>query len=322
MRVLERVPLRKYTYYKIGGQARFLVEVRSRNEVFKAVELIRKLRVGRVLFLGLGANLLIADKPFDGLVVKLKKGEGRVGTRWRKDGEVEVFAGETLERLTQESFKRGLVGLEWSGGLPSSIGAAVRGNVGAFGGEIKDVLEWVEILDISRFPLRTKRIEAKQLSLSYRHSLIKKKRSWLVVEACFRLIRSGEKELEEAKKKYRECFEYRESRHPLGYPSCGSVFKNITGAKKIGRVLARWPEVKSLVESKWGGKIPMGYVIERLGLAGKLLGGAQISPKHCNFIVNRGKASFDDVMGLIELVREKVEKSFGFVPELEVEVIE
>jgi UDP-N-acetylmuramate dehydrogenase len=322
MKLRRNVLLKEYTYYKIGGPARFFLEAKSREEILEALDLAGKIKPKRVLFLGLGANLLISDKLFDGLVIRLTSRGDLLAAKAGEDGLVEAFAGESLDRVTRFSFDKGLVGLEWSGGLPSSIGAAVRGNVGAFGGEIKNVLEWADVLDIEDRRQGVKRMKVEELEFSYRESLVKRNPNLLVVAAAFRLRPAAPAQLAEAIEEYQDHIAYRKKNHPLNYPSCGSVFKNITDLEKVKKIMKKWPEIKLQVESRWHGKVPMGYIVQRLGLAGLKAGGAQISPKHANFIVNLGRARFADVIFLIEKVKEAVYQNFHFVPELEVQVVD
>jgi UDP-N-acetylmuramate dehydrogenase len=144
----------------------------------------------------------------------------------------------------------------------------------------------------------------------------------VVVSATFRLREGGDAEVGEARRRYQSNIDYRHRNHPMEYPTCGSVFKNIEKRDEVERVLAVWPDVKEMVEGRWHGKVSMGYAINRLGLAGHQIGKAQISPKHNNFIVNLGGARFGDVHGIIETVKERFSGTFGFTPEAEVEIVD
>ncbi|HEX2924207.1 MAG TPA: hypothetical protein VHS28_09290, partial [Chloroflexota bacterium] len=146
-------------------------------------------------------------------------------------------------------------------------------------------------------------------------------RRLVVTSAVFGLRPSSEHELESARQRYHANIDYRNQNHPMEYPTCGSVFKNIAGHEEVERIMAVWPDVRENVEGRWHGKVSMGYAIKRLGLSGYQIGGAQISTKHNNFIVNLGTARFSDVYGLIEKVKEDFSSTFGFAPEPEVEIV-
>lgn len=143
----------------------------------------------------------------------------------------------------------------------------------------------------------------------------------MVLSAILRLPRADDAELERARETYRANLPRREQRYPAAFPNCGSVFKNLTRRDEIDRIIEVWPDVKALVEGDWHGKVSVGYVIHRPGLAGCRVGGAQISQKHGNFIVNFGGNRFSDVYALIEKVGEVFDHRFGFVPEPEVESV-
>jgi UDP-N-acetylmuramate dehydrogenase len=312
-------PLSGVLYYGIGGTARHMLTVSAADDVLRALEFIRGNRIEKTIVAGLGSNLLFPDGLFDGAVLRIV-GTGSPQVSGAEDGLVTSFAGEELDVVIAYGFEHGFTGLEWAGGLPGTVGAGVRGNVGAFGGELKDVLVWAEVVDLAEPEPEIQRLDKEELDFSYRSSLVKRSRSVAVLSASFLLQRAGRAEVEQAAGIYRSNIEYRQRNHPMDYPTCGSVFKNIARRQEVERVLAVWPDVEEMVRGRWHGKVSMGYIINRLGLAGRRLGGAQISEKHNNFIVNLGGARFSDVNGLIQMVREAVVQTFGFDPEPEVEI--
>src|SRR3989338_10001032 len=147
--------LSEILYYKIGGKAKVLLKIEKKEDLFQALDFIKKEKTKKILPLGLGSNILINDKFFDGVVLWFSMYQavpGRVqssGIKLIDDNVIEAFASEDLDDLIKFSFKNNLLGLEWAGGLPSTIGGAVRGNVGAFGGDIKKSVVSAEIIDIS-----------------------------------------------------------------------------------------------------------------------------------------------------------------------------
>jgi len=316
----ERFPLSSILYYRIGGTARFLLEASTRDDVFEALDFVRANGIPRLVVVGLGSNLLFPDGPFDGAVLRIGSG-GQRQVREVEEGLVEAFAGEGLDDVVRFGLARGYAGLEWAGGLPGTVGAAVRGNVGAFGGELKDVLDTAEVLDTDERSRTTRSLSNSELGFSYRGSVVKQSRKLVVLSATFRLRRVAGDELDRAEQTYRSNIEYRAKNHPMEYPNCGSVFKNVEKREQVEAVLAAWPDVKGLVESRWHGKVSIGYAVNRLGLVGYQVGGAQISPKHGNFIVNLGNASFSDVSAVVERVKQECFETFGFAPEVEVEIV-
>lgn len=319
MQILKDFPLTEILYYKIGGRAKFVLKIENKEDLLETLDFVQKNKIQKVLPIGLGSNLLLNDKPFDGVVLWFTNGKNSIT---KKGDRVEAFASAILDDVIQFSFANNLIGLEWAGGLPSTVGGAVRGNVGAFGGEIKEVVEEVDMHDISIYHTEIRTLKKKDLQFSYRDSLIKKSKNLLIVSAGFRLQKASAEELAKAKKVYQEHIEYRKKNHPMEYPSCGSVFKNIVEKEQVDGVLQRWPDIKELSVNKWHGKIAMGYIINRLGFSGFQIGGAQVSTKHANYIVNVNNAKFNDIVSIIDKIKEKFSSLFGFSPELELEIVE
>lgn len=320
MTIHENFPLSEIVYYKIGGKARFLLEVKSKEDVMGSFVFIRyRKSIQNILPLGIGANILISDKGFDGAIIHFKK--PKTPQIKIKGDTIEVFAGHLLDDLIQFSFEHGFIGLEWAGGLPSTVGAAIRGNVGAFGGDISKTFYKAEVIDIHERQIRLQELSLSDMQFGYRDSFLKKNKNLVLVNGYFKLQKGTREQVELAKKEYKEHIKYRNMHHPMEYPSCGSVFKNITKKDEVQIITSTWPDVQNPSQTKWHGKISMGYVIDRLGFTGKQKGGAQVSTTHSNYIVNKNNASFDDVCGLINEIKESFFKTFSFYPEPEVEII-
>ncbi len=321
MQVYNNVPLSTIVWYQIGGIANLVIDIGSRRDLFEALEYVENKNVKDIFVLGLGSNILFSDEGFKGVIFRFLIQEDGEGVRKISDTVVESFAGETLDSVIQFSFDNGLVGLEWAGGLPGTIGAAVRGNVGAFGREIKDSFVKAHCIrlnpDNSYEELTLNRDE---MEFSYRSSRVKQEKL-IVVSAQFQLKQGTQEELLYAHEMYYAHITYRQQKHPLEYPNCGSVFKNISKKDEVEKVLQMWPDIQSLIDEKWHGKISMGYIIDRLGFKGRQIGNAQISEKHQNFIVNLGGAKANDVKEIITTVEKKVQEEFGFTPEIEIEIV-
>src|SRR3990167_6799565 len=158
------------------------------------------------------------------------------------------------------------------------------------------------------------------MEFAYRSSKVKSEHL-IVVSAQFQLNAATQEELLKAREIYYANITYRQEKHPLDYPNCGSVFKNISKKEEVERILESWPDIKEFVDGKWHGKISMGYVIDRLGFKGRQIGMAQVSEKHQNFIVNKGGATASDVKNIITEIEEEMQESFGITPEVEIEIV-
>jgi len=278
-------PLRRYTAWKIGGPADALLEPRSVEEFLEALERAREHGIP-VTVLGGGTNVLVRDGGVRGLVLRLAKSLGRVEV----DGDgVVAEAGVLYPALANTTAARGLAGLEFATGIPGTVGGAVFMNAGAYGGETKDVLEWAEVYRPGEGVVR---MDARELDLSYRHSILHEHPDWAVLRARYRLREGDPEELRERIKSFRT---QRMNGSP-NKPSCGSTFKRPPG------------------------DFP-GRVIEAAGLKGTRIGQIEVSPVHANYLVNHGGGSSEDALRLIELVRETVRERLGIELEQEVRVI-
>lgn len=284
-RVLQQEPMKNHTTFKVGGPARYFVRPADRRELAAVISLCR--RADREWFiLGNGSNLLVCDKGIDRVVIAMEEGFGDV----RFEGTLAIAgAGILLSRLARTAWDNGLTGLEFAAGIPGTLGGAVVMNAGAYGGEIKDVLEWVRVLNAEG---KEEVLPASALGLAYRSSILQGKKM-IVLEAGLRLLQ-GDKE--ESKKRMEELAAARREKQPLEYPSAGSTFKR--------------------PEGYFAGKL-----IQDAGLRGKQIGGAQVSEKHCGFIINRENASAEDILNLCAFVAGEVKKQFGVKLELEVKVL-
>ncbi len=284
-RVLQQEPMKNHTTFKVGGPARYFVRPADRRELAAVISLCR--RADREWFiLGNGSNLLVCDKGIDRVVIAMEEGFGDV----RFEGTLAIAgAGILLSRLARTAWDSGLTGLEFAAGIPGTLGGAVVMNAGAYGGEIKDVLEWVRVLNAEG---KEEVLPASALGLAYRSSILQGN-EMIVLEAGLRLLQ-GDKE--ESKKRMEELAAARREKQPLEYPSAGSTFKR--------------------PEGYFAGKL-----IQDAGLRGKQIGGAQVSEKHCGFIINRENASAEDILNLCAFVAGEVKKQFGVKLELEVKVL-
>jgi UDP-N-acetylmuramate dehydrogenase len=301
----KNVLLAPYTTFKIGGPAKYFYIAKSTTDVIHAAKTAKKYKMPFFVLAG-GSNLLVADKGFSGLVILLEvKSYTIVGTK------VEATPGVSMDTLVKETGKRGLAGFEWAGGLPGSVGGAVRGNAGAFGGEIKDNI-------VSVFAMNTKgnikTFSQKQSLFSYRDSLFKRK-NWIILSAIFRMKKGNKKTIQAAAKDH---IRYRKEKHPLEYPNAGSMFKNCD-LKKFSKKLQQ--ELSHVVKVDPFPVIPTAYLISEAGLKGLRFGKAEVSKKHPNYIINRGGASANDVLRLVAKVKKRIKKKYSVDLEQEVQYI-
>lgn len=320
MTIYENFQLSEILYYKIGGRAKYVIKIQNMDDVEEALDFVEKHDIKRILPVGLGANLLMTEDFFDGAILWFAHPDEQL-IETTPDGLVEAFAGHLLDDVIRFSFMNSFVGLEWAGGLPSSVGGSVRGNVGAFGFDIKRVIAKAEVLDIQDGKRERKMLTNSELDFSYRSSIIKKQPHLIVLRAFFKLEKVDEETVAAAQNVYFEKIAHRKKYNPIEYPSCGSTFKNITEKENVAKMLTVWPDIQEQVDTTWHGKVSMGYTIRRLGLAGATMGQGQISDKHSNYLINRGGAHFDDIYGLLQKVITTFQTTFGFSPEPEVQVI-
>lgn len=308
-KIKREVSLKNFTTFKIGGKAKCFLEVKDEKELRSALEF--SLRENIPFFiLGGGSNLLVSDKGFKGLVIKIG------GKRIEKRGEeIFVFSGTPLPSLVSFFQKKSLSGLEWVVGIPGTVGGAVRGNAGAFGKTMGDIVSQVKVLEVKEGKIFSRNFLQKECQFSYRESIFKKEKNLIIQEIIFPLKKGIKEEIEG---KIREYLSYRKEHQPLEFPSAGSVFKNYQG--KIGdkRILEEFPEIEEFNKKEL---IPAGYLIEKAGLKGLKKGNVMVSEKHANFIINLGDGKAKDVFWLINFIREKVKEKFKVELEEEIEFL-
>lgn len=280
-------PLAPLTSYQTGGPARFFVTARSGQEISSAISAARKLHVPFFL-IGGGSNLLISDSGYDGLVIKIDV----MGLRRIDDSTIESGAGEELMALVNFATKEGLTGLEFAAGIWGSVGGAIYGNAGAFGGEVGQIVTSLVIVD-GEGNLQT--VSPDYCRFKYRDSYLKITRE-VVVSAQFRLAQSTSGVIQT---KIDEILAQRETKHPSAL-TAGCFFKNIPDP------------------SEPYGKLPAGRLLEQAGAKELAVGGAKVFPKHANIIINAGTATSQEIRQLANLMKQKVKERFGI--ELQEEV--
>ncbi len=282
----QNIILAKHTTYKIGGPADYFIGVKNFEELKMALKFADDNSLPIFILAG-GSNVLFSDEGFRGLIIKIDNKETNI-----YGNKITAGAGVLMNDLVSQSIENNLAGLEWAGGLPGTVGGAIRGNAGCFGGEIKDIVKEVTVVTNNG---EVKLYKNKDCQFGYRDSIFKHNGE-IIMNAIFKL-RPGNKE--NLKAIVFDHIKYRQLKYRL--PSCGSVFKNCF--------------------LKDGSVLPAGALIEACGLVGKTIGGAMITKEHANIIHNFNNAKATDVLGLINLIKEKVEKKFGIKLEEEVQLI-
>ena len=307
-KIQENVLLAQHCNYKIGGPARYFCEATTEEEIRSAILFAREKRLP-IFILGSGTNLLFADEGYNGLVLKpnLQKLEA-IG------GIVEVGAGALVSDLLNFIISHSLSGLEWSGGLPGTVGGAVRGNAGAFKGEIKDRIISVDSLEIDTLEKISRDNSA--CRFGYRSSIYKEKcGKEIILSAQIRLEKGDSDKIAAG---IQEKINYRLQRHPMEYPNTGSTFKNVD----LNLVPLKFRNAfAKVVKLDPFPVIPTAFLITEAGLKGTRSGGAMVSQKHANFIINADNAKSADVKALIAIVKQRVFDKFEILLEEEIQIV-
>lgn len=277
-------PMKKHTTFRVGGPADVLVQP-DETALAAILALCRQYHVP-YSFIGNGSNLLVGDKGIRGVVIEMTDPMGNIEVDGTK---ITAQAGAMLSKIANTAASNGLGGMEFAAGIPGSVGGAVVMNAGAYGGEMKDIIEKVYVLDENGAQLE---LDRDALDLGYRHSCIPKKK-YIVTKVVLELVPRNEAEI---RSEMKELNEKRAEKQPLQYPSAGSTFKR--------------------PEGYFAGKLIMDA-----GLRGYQVGGAQVSEKHCGFVINKGDATAADICQLMQDVSDKVQAQFGVVLEPEVKMI-
>lgn len=277
-------PMKKHTTFRVGGPADVLV-CPDETALAAVLGLCRQYDVPYTL-IGNGSNLLVGDKGIRGVVIEMTEPMAAIEVDGTK---ITAQAGAMLSKIANTAASNGLGGMEFAAGIPGSVGGAVVMNAGAYGGEMKDIIEKVYVLDENGAQLE---LDRDALDLGYRHSCIPEKK-YIVTKVVLELVPRNEAEI---RSEMKELNEKRAEKQPLQYPSAGSTFKR--------------------PEGYFAGKLIMDA-----GLRGYQVGGAQVSEKHCGFVINKGDATAADICQLMRDVSDKVQAQFGVVLEPEVKMI-
>lgn len=277
--------MRNHTTLKMGGNVSFLLEP-SEEELPKVMELVRKYNMPYYI-IGRGSNLLVSDENLESVVIKIADRYAQIKTNGKS---MVVNAGVPISYVSKIALSSQLTGMEFASGIPGTVGGAIAMNAGAYGGEIKDVVEWVNVMKEDG---SIEQISGKDMNFAYRKSILTEKENWIVLSAKINLKHGKEKEILQEMQSRNEK---RVLSQPLHQYNCGSVFKRIEGTSA-------------------------GKLIDDCGLKGYNYNGVEISSKHAGFIVNNGKSKAKDMLHVINVAKKAVKEKFGIQLEEEVKIL-
>ena len=278
-------PMSSHCTFRAGGTAKYYVIPDEYKKVRDVLRLCVEENIPYYV-IGNGSNLLVQDDGFDGVIIEIDSALAKIEIN---GNEIVAKAGAKLSKIAVKALNESLTGFEFAHGIPGNLGGAVTMNAGASGGEMKDVLKWVKVLDNNG---EMKTLKAEELELGYRTSIIVKEKM-IVLEACIELHEGNRDEIEMHMK---ELMAKRKEKQPLEYPSAGSTFKR--------------------PEGYFAGKL-----IQDAGLKGYRVGGAMVSEKHSGFVINYDNATATDIINLMKDVRKKVYEEFQVTLEPEVKIL-
>ncbi len=305
-RFKENEPMSKHTNFRIGGPARYFVEVKSVEEL-QQVLLIAESNALATCILGGGSNMLVSDQGFDGIVIKIAMREIVIDKN-----RVQADSGAPMILLARKVGDAGLAGLEWAITLPGTVGGAVRGNAGCYGGETKDYLMEAVVLSDGKVITRLN----KELKFGYRESSIKHS-SDIILSATFELP-AGDQEM--IKQTMESNLIKRKAAQPTDAGSAGCMFKNfdISSEEELQQIKSKLELSPEMIASR---RISVGWLIDQLDLKGFQIGAAKVSEKHGNFLVNSGNATADEVVQLIAFIKTRARDTYGIILQEEVQYV-
>jgi len=282
-------PLKKHTTFKIGGPAEFFVEPRDSKDLRQAVSLAKNNDIP-IFLLGAGSNILVSDEGIEGIVLRLNSSYFRKISK--KNNFLEVGSGLLLGQLMQHAAEYSLSGIEFLAGIPGTVGGALAMNAGAWGKNIGNIVEKVTVMDYTG---NIKILSKKNIKFDYRKSSLAK---YIILSCRIRFVKKNKEEIKDSMRKY---IKLRQSSQENSYSNAGCIFKNPTG--RTGRPACT-----------------AGRLIDLCSLKNKRIGGARVSGKHANFIINRMNAKAGDVLKLMNLIETKVKQKFNINLEPEIKI--
>ena len=286
-KILYDEPMKNHTTFKIGGPAECLIKIENKETLKQILKLASKNKIP-ITIIGNGSNLLVLDKGIKGITLMIKIEKLQIEEK-EQEAKVTVGAGIKLGTLAQKLLNQELTGFEELSGIPGTIGGAVRMNAGAHGKEFKDIVEEVTAID---YDGNERTFTNEELKFEYRKSIFKEEK-YIVIEAKLKFQKGNKQEIQEKMSQYAK---YRKEKQPIEYPNAGSTFKR-------------------------GQDFITAKLIDEAGLKGYSIGGAEVSTKHSGFIINKGNATANDVLQLVDYIKKEIYKKFSKTIELEIEIV-
>lgn len=274
-KILTDVPIKNYTTYKVGGICKYMIYPKDIDSLVRLINYLKNNKI-KYMVLGMGSNVLFSDKLYDGVLIKLDE----FNKLEVKGTKIVAGCGVPIMKVVKEAVRNSLAGLEFASGIPGCVGGCVYMNAGAYKSDMGYVVSKIRVLTPK---MNVITMVNRELDFHYRTSFLKKNKNYICLEATFQLSKGNKELLEEVIKDRKER---RLASQPLEYPSAGSVFRN--------------------PKDQFSGKL-----IEDLGYKGLIKGGAKISEKHANFIVNFNKASSNDIKELIDFIKKEVKDKYN-----------
>lgn len=305
---VENEPMAKHTNFRIGGVARYYIVASTKEACIQAIEVAERAGIAWYVYGG-GSNLLVADKGFDGLMIQ-------VGFRSVEVSGEEIIcdAGVITALVARKAAEAGLTGFEWAAGVPGTIGGAIYGNAGCYGGEMKDAIVSVDAYRLSDHQRVT--LTKEECGFRYRESCFKRDR-YLIFGCTLRLAPG---DATTSLQRIDEINAKRKEKQPLGDSGAGCMFKNVefTELSEIAQLQSEVDVPASMITSK---TIGAGWLIDHAGLLGRRIGNIEVSPRHGNFLINHGGGTADEVAQLVSICQMEVRNRFGIHLQTEVQFV-
>jgi UDP-N-acetylmuramate dehydrogenase len=294
--IVENTVIAPFTTFKIGGRAKYFLDAKNTQDILDGLRWAKEKDI-KFALIGAGSNLLVSDEGIDGLVIRVASKDMNI-----EDTIVKVDAGVSLSVVTQKAFDFGLVGMEWAPTIPGNIGGSIRGNAGAFGGEMKDIVKEVTVFDKGEI----QKLANSDLEFGYRRSVLKNQSSDGVLLSAIIELKKGN--VTQSRRQMIENITKKSQSQPVGQACSGCIFQNFEGSITDQKVLSHFAELENF---RVKGMIPAAFLIDKAGLKGEMVGGVEVSAKHANYIVNTKGGTYKDVMDLIKVIKKRVKEVFG-----------
>ncbi len=303
MEIQENVSLARHTTFGVGGNTQWFIRITSRDDLPPLLEFVRTHDLP-FFILGGGSNVLASDHFFEGIVIKIQSNDMMISSSG-----VWADAGVPFALLAKETAQKGLSGLEWGFGIPGTVGGAVRGNAGCFGHDMSECVTHVEVFNMQTGTFEI--LPTETLAYAYRKSFFHEHPHLVIARAYFSLIPQSMDICMDNLKKY---YEIKRQTQPLGVHCAGSIFRNpeLNGLHADISIPVEWLSV---------GRAPAGFLIENVNMKGHCIGGATVSLKHANFIVQNSEGTSANIKELIEYIKQRVHEKFGVTLEEEIQYI-